>query len=325
MYVWENDRSLICSQISDSFKKFKIILKTKNDIFFIKRWVNHHAGQDIGIIIFDNNSSDPDVLSYYKTLPEDVLLVQYSGLHRYGGSHNTLHDVETFSDLYLAIQKSCSNFCFLDTDEFLSYTDGSTFYPPKEFFNFKNSIFNDGINFTLYLYNKSLSDKVFEFGSVELLKDRLKWGKPIIGSADSISGFINHNIQIRNHVSNRGGLRFVTFHLTNLSPVERMKANLRKLVVRKILAPDATLEDALVFRLKLLNPPEEPLVLIYLDEIFRLSQMVDSEPDCMSVNNLIPGHLMLQSISEVSEAIYLSNQEGDFFKDVISGDVEIVI
>jgi hypothetical protein len=323
MYIWEDDYDYICSIISKKFTKFKIVLKTKDDNFFIRKWVEHHAVKDIGVIIFDNFSTDEKVLSYYKELPDDILVVKYQGSSKYGAPHNSLHDVNTFSLLYKAIQESCDNFCFLDTDEFLSITDGVLFYPPSSFYYVDFLPFKSSINFSLYLYNKMYSDVVFELDSGLLLKNRLAWGKPIISAKESINGYINHNIQIRNDVNNSEGINFIIFHLVNLNPFERIKSNLKKLIVRGVLSVGATVQDALDLRVQLKAHSEINTIYLYIDEISKFSSMSELGGAIEGASELTSGHLMLNSISEVSEAVFFSQEEKNFFKNIITGAVEI--
>jgi hypothetical protein len=323
MYIWEDDHNDICSAISEKFVKFKIVLKTKDDSFFIKRWIEHHSARDIGIVVFDNFSTDQDVLRYYKELPDDVLVVKYRGSSEHGAPHNSLHNVETFSLLYKALQESCDHFCFLDTDEFLSITDGISFYPPRSFFDVDNSPFKPGVNFSLYLYNKLYSDLIFEFGSTSLLKNCLAWGKPIISAKELITGFINHNIQIRDVVNNFSGINFIIFHLINLNPFERVKSNLRKLIVRGVLPVNATVQDALILRLQLKTHSEINLIYSYIDEISRFSSMPKLISSIDGGSELTSSHLMLDSISKVSEATFVSVEEKHFFRQIITGAIEI--
>ena len=315
MLTWEDNSDYIRKQIKCKFKHLKILLKTKNEFYFIKKWVDHHYSDGIGLIIFDNNSDDLNVLNYYLTLPDDVLVVKYFGYH------NDIHNLDLYSDLYTSIQESSTNFIALDTDEFLAYTDGKFVYPPDSLFNFSFDIFRYGVDPCLWMYNDHYSEKLFEFGSIELIKERLNWGKPIIHRDVLLKGYINHNVQILDNITNALGIRFFVFHLVNLNPLQRVNANLRKLISRGILPCNANIEDVIDLRRN--DYHGEDNVILYINEIIHLIKMPSVIENSSSPVLTKSGFIKIESISKVSKINYYSVDEELFFSRVLAGDIAV--
>ena len=64
---WSSAQQQICALIAAHRSQMKIVLKTKDDIFFLPRWVEHHrkiVGEK-SLVIFDNGSTNPAVLDFY--------------------------------------------------------------------------------------------------------------------------------------------------------------------------------------------------------------------------------------------------------------------
>jgi hypothetical protein len=121
--IWERDKTEICSVIARHKASFKIILKTKDEPRRLARWLDHHAGiVGVGnLIIFDNMSSDQDVLRIYEQLYGKCPII------RYGGFQDMLHQRRVNDSLYEALAQSCAYSTLIDTDEFLTLYDGERF------------------------------------------------------------------------------------------------------------------------------------------------------------------------------------------------------
>jgi hypothetical protein len=106
-----DDRDEILTRLGRRESVLKIVLKTKNDPIFLEAWIKHHLGivGSGNSIIFDNKSSDRDVLEVYERYAVEVEVVSF------GDFHNDIHYQEKFPDLYGALSKTCTFFTVLDT------------------------------------------------------------------------------------------------------------------------------------------------------------------------------------------------------------------
>src|SRR4051812_33855099 len=97
--LWSAEKSKICARLRGKKSQLKIVLKTKDESFFLRRWISHHA-QIVGadnLVIFDNGSEDPDVLATYEEFRGRIEIVRFDDFH------NNLHRVEQYQDLYDAL------------------------------------------------------------------------------------------------------------------------------------------------------------------------------------------------------------------------------
>lgn len=99
---WEANSAQSCARIEMVRSPLKIVLKTKNDPFFIERWITHHiniVGPE-NLIIFDNMSDDPEVFSTYRKYRDRIHIIQFAG------PHNNLHHIPSYKKLYQSLAKS---------------------------------------------------------------------------------------------------------------------------------------------------------------------------------------------------------------------------
>ena len=225
---WDSDQSDTVAHLRQNYATLKIILKTKNDSFFLDAWIRHHVnivGKE-NIIIFDNCSTDPDVFDVYDRWPE----VNVVGFH---GHQDNIHWMHNFPALYNALRLSCSYYIFIDTDEFIVFFDGARFVSDKGIISaLQHSLSGDFIP-TVWLYNVPLYREQFIIGTTcDDLYRGLQWGKPIIRAslADQASS-INHNCQLAQCNAKAIPLKgFFLLHMAYLSPAQRIRANQEKLV-----------------------------------------------------------------------------------------------
>jgi hypothetical protein len=226
IFEWKSqDEDIFDSAIANS-SPFKIVLKTKDDRWFIREWFEHHAGivGPENIIIFDNWSTDADVMSFYEEISAATTIIR----NKFAVNH--IHGVERNRAFYAALACSCKHFCILDTDErLMMMSSPETVAPPSDIAPALASAPPDEFMPTLWLGNAYKSDKHLRISSETDFINALRWGKPIISTANIPDGFINHNCQLGQLTSKVAQTRFLLLHLKNLHPEQRISANLKKL------------------------------------------------------------------------------------------------
>ena len=120
---WTHDKARICAELAERRGPLTICLKTKDEPYFLERWITHHANI-VGLrnlVIFDNMSTNEAVWSIYDRFRRELLLVQFEGYC------DALHVVAHYRELYEALKESTAFFAFLDTDELLVRVENDAF------------------------------------------------------------------------------------------------------------------------------------------------------------------------------------------------------
>ena len=223
LFDLNTQRNQICNMITDRSGILKIVLKTKNDPILLKKWITHHqkiCGSN-NLIIFDNMSTDQDVLNLYGVIDNAIIVIRFSGYH------NQIHHNSFMEDIYKAIKDSSRYFCLLDTDEYLIGMDGMRVMHLNEISNFFSTAENN-IYPGIWLYNSPGSEKIFKITG---LIDGVKWGKPIISTNLPKLKYILHNIQLPESIYGTNvTTNFFILHLTRFSSQQRIRANINKLI-----------------------------------------------------------------------------------------------
>ena len=232
---WPADMVAICDRIAGTRADLKIVLKTRNERELLEKWILHHlpiAGPQ-GLVIFDNGSTDPEVLATYARYGH---LVQVFG---WDLNHNRIHNATLLRPLYQALRASCRHYAFLDTDEFAFWTDGERLQA-------------DGLVARLATHDAELVypgmwwEHLPGGSGTYAPKVDLAWGKPLIGAAVDLEGRINHNVQL---VQANPGLRlrggFVVCHHALDDAERRIRVNIDKCVAYGW-AADAEEIDAII-------------------------------------------------------------------------------
>jgi hypothetical protein len=295
---WDADRLSLCARISSAPAVLKVLLKTKNDPILLERWIEHHS-RIVGprnILIFDNMSDDPDVLSIYERHPE-VLVIRFRGFH------NNVHRVGLFGELYSSLRDSSQFFVFLDTDEFLTLIDGDNYYPDGSILEFLQSEPLSQVFPGTWLYNTNWTANQFICGTTpEYLSSGLAWGKPVLRSNAQLDGYLNHNIQLeRTLFPARIQTNLFVLHLANLSPQQRIASNINKLIARGFAQP---LDTAEIISQHTLDGVRDANIVQYVSEIKRLLPM-RAQPEAKQ-GTLRPGCIEL---SPEGKIIYYSELE----------------
>lgn len=233
---WSVNSEELCARIERTRSTVKIVLKTKNDPFFIERWIKHHAkivgGENL--IIFDNMSDDPNVLSVYRRYRERVEIVRFSG------SHNDLHHSLLYKELYRSLARS-SEFCvFLDTDEYLILIENDKYYDDDRIITFVSDNKAYDLFPSTWLWNANWSPVQFSCGTGAAdLADKLACGKPLIRSDAIPTGYFNHNFQLSSKIfAPPFKTNLFLLHLAHLYPQQRISTNINKLISRGLARAD---------------------------------------------------------------------------------------
>jgi hypothetical protein len=233
----------------------------------LERWIEHHCRivEPRNILIFDNMSDDPQVLSIYDQHPE-VFVVRFTGFH------NNVHRVGLFGDLYSALRDSSQFFVFLDTDEFLTLIEGDHYHPDGSILEFLQSDPLPQVFPGTWLYNTNWIANQFISGTTpEYLSSGLAWGKPVLRSNAPLDGYLNHNIQLdRTLFPARIRTNLFVLHLANLSPQQRIASNINKLIARGFAQPADTAEAISQYTL---DGVSDANIVQYVSEIRRLLPM----------------------------------------------------
>ena len=120
IYDYATQVKSLCKRIREKHTCLKLVLKTKNNAFFLERWIQHHLKivGDQNLIIFDNMSSDPAVFDVYRRYASQIIIIHYKQYHL------LLHNPNEFYYFYKALYESSDFYAFLDVDEFLYLFDG---------------------------------------------------------------------------------------------------------------------------------------------------------------------------------------------------------
>src|ERR1700744_2786099 len=100
--TWEHDREIITQSILEQKSDLKIILKTKDEIYLLRRWLDHHI-EIVGlgnIIVFDNNSSNPLINEIYLEYRDRIVVARFSDYP------DDIHHPDRFPDLYSSLRES---------------------------------------------------------------------------------------------------------------------------------------------------------------------------------------------------------------------------
>lgn len=241
--VWEKDHADFLRRLRSRRAPLKIVLKVKDDTFFLERWIEHH-GAIVGpqnLVVFDNMSTLPGMGEIYERWDGALNLI------RFGGFHNRLHRVGEFPELYSALQASADHFVFLDSDEYLVHIDADRRVHRGPVLLDLLARTRSGVLPGSWLENVQGCENRFWY---DIRQDHvmtgLRSGKPIIASSVPVSGMINHNRQIdkscydRNVVAN-----FFVLHLKRLSVRQRIATNLHKLQAYNAFKRPMTLDELL--------------------------------------------------------------------------------
>jgi hypothetical protein len=232
-YSWPSCSEDIVAQIKAKESTLKIVLKTKNETEILDQWLEHHlniAG-DFNVLVFDNGSTNPKTFDIYGKYRDRI------NLFGFYENHNLIHNTDYFSKFYQALRESCKFYTFIDTDEFLYFTDGNVLLSDSDFMDVLNRTSDNHIFLGLWSFNVPGNRDLFYISDISnRYSSGLKGGKPLISSTYDLKGFINHNIQLyqnNSQIEPVGGL--LVCHLNMLDRERRIMINREKILAHKFL------------------------------------------------------------------------------------------
>ncbi len=303
MLSWEADILEICKVIRSNNSPLKIVLKIQDDFEMFDEFYDHHC-KIVGsknIYVFDNGSTNEDLLSRYSRFGSGEYVFSF------GGFHNDLHSPKKFPELYSALKDSSTHYVFLDSDERMCLIDEKGWAVDEKIVDYLDAIKDFSIPGN-WLSNATGSKSVFNIPieQDELLKG-INWGKPILSASESVEGYLNHNIQAIKYV--KKGLMYrniFILHLNHLSPKQRINANIRKLVARGFVPKGATPEDVINARQA---SYADQNIGFYVDEI----KVLHTNPPKLSTN-LLSGQMLL---SDMGRIVFFSDIEKNYMSRFI--------
>jgi len=296
---WDADRERALKIVAKP-SPLKILLKTKDDPFFLERWITHHSNivPFTDLIIFDNDSTNESVLKTYKRFP-GVAVFNFKGMH------NNIHDWAIQHDLYRALQSS-QHFCFLDTDEFLGAIIDDRWVADSSIIELLKP---EESTPATWLFNAAGSDTIFEVKSQSALEQGMLWGKPILAQTPPKAGVLAHTVQFDPQIFNISTVaNFFILHLTKLDRAQRIQTNINKLKARGVIPQDATLETIKSMSVK---PTDSYNVKLYLEELHKLISAKETPPTTEATD----GHIKIENNSSI---IYGSPRTRDLVRQHVS-------
>lgn len=227
--LWGRDNALILKRILSSPSTLQIILKTRNEVHLLEKWLLHTFNiiEDTAkIIILDHMSTEKAIFDIYKRYAHRLIVLQYEGLV------DSAHSPAKFQNLYDAVCASASFYALLDTDEFLCLYDGFKLVRNQKLISFLQANAQACFFPSLALENILGEDSVFAFYA-ETARSCLLHGKPILNTRQTHLWHgmaIGHNADMPGAACSNTPLGLVLLHLTSWLPEQRIRANMQKLV-----------------------------------------------------------------------------------------------
>lgn len=323
---YEKDKEIIHDRIKElGFSDFKIALKTKDESFLVKSWLDHY-GDIFGyenILVFDNESSDEEVLNVYR---------KYNGslgcLFQYGdqfGDHNSIHYPDRYPDLYEEISKKCKYFALFDSDEFLVHIDKNKVTKGRALKNILDreamkSGYAD-IIFGFWLNSVPGREDVFQIGSnYTKLYNGVKNGKHFIPASYLKKFRRGHNsCAPTDLVGDKVSNNFWILHRQSSSVDRRIRVNFNKIKARNAFKEGVVYDDILCtpsFDM-LVESKKSRTVLAYMTQIIRMINEGGSNELLNSSEKMIK-----EGVANVADnAIDFSNIKSEkLFKSFVSND-----
>ena len=274
--AWPEQQQEICACIGSEKATLKIVTKTKNEGFFLEKWIQHHKKIVDGtrLIIFDNLSTDTDVFEIYKKYENDIFV--FSFMSHVDSIHTTM---DGFMPLYTILEKSCNFFTIIDSDEFLYLYDGFKLCSDNKIIKLLNGNTNINLFIPAWVDTIDFSENTFMFNHKNLYM--FNGSKPII-NAHIVHAFGHYNILHHAHklpvtVYGYAPTCFVLLHMRKLNKTQRIKANMEKLVSNGIIRHNKDYYTVLNCDVETVHPSGN--IRGYILEIRRLIDAHDSQAD----------------------------------------------
>ena len=224
---WERDKDAICHAVAGRQLPFKIVLKTKNERLFLRRWVEHHlriVGPE-GLLVFDNGSDDPEVLAYLDEIAPTIAVYSFAAMH------NTInYGTGPFADLYAALRASCDRYMFLDTDEYLYWANEDGSYADDAAITQALGRTDQPVIPGIWASNHPGEDRVLKFTfHGRRIPQGIRMGKPAVSSALTPVASMAHTCRLPEEALRHASIgNLVVAHLNALSVEQRILVNIEK-------------------------------------------------------------------------------------------------
>ena len=269
---WGRDDEAVCAAIRANRSTLKLILKTRNEDFFIERWLEHYLAildPEDKIIVLDNMSDSERVFSVYERHAHRIILAQYEG------HVDSAHSLRKFAAMYDAVMETSQFYALLDTDEFLHLHDGRKLLRNNQILRYLRHNADAALCPTLFLTNVFAREDALICEEDDLRTYHCN-GKPLLNSAlmrEKLRTPVGHTRNLPAAIlSGRAPLSFVLFHLTRLSREQRITANLQKLRSFGLIRDEKDLSFLERVRDEQI---ESPSIRAYLAELRKLAGMRD--------------------------------------------------
>jgi len=241
--TWPGDSQAFYDAIVQNKATLKIVMKMKDEREFLEPWIRWHAdicGEE-NIIILDNISTDPIVADIYRSHPKITIC-------RYSGFLDNVHSREIFAAMYEGLAVAADFYTLIDADEFLTLLSSARHHDRFGVVDFLRAHEQAEVFPGIWLHNQPGSATRFELGGAcGNIRGGLLWGKPITRPTTRLfPGTILHNSSA--FAPQDGGAvpnNIFVLHLSRMYPERRIRSNVNKLIHHRVLAPGATLTDAL--------------------------------------------------------------------------------
>lgn len=232
--IWPKDREELEGRILGNPHPIKVAVKVRDDFEMLSDFVKHYEsmGEEVGLIVMDNMSSDPRTKSLLSQLSPRHLVLRFEGFH------NKVHDSRFFHGLHQAIAGSSAYYAFLDVDELAVWIDSDL--RVRKGLSFSETLLSQDSPFIpgIWLENRPFAHRDFTLDLTTEASTRqfvagIRKGKPFISSKLRLSkvDFARiHNYQFTEELGRpvlAGNLYLL--HMKNLDPRLRIQGNLNKL------------------------------------------------------------------------------------------------
>lgn len=229
----------------------KIILKVKDEAYFIRGWIEYHA-RIVGyhnLIILDCGSTDPVFLRILSSYKDRVLIMNYTQYYDH------IHSTWANRGLYNLLSLNCKYVTVLDADEFLFGCSGDELSPKLVEPILRNS--EETILAGTWFHNVSSPG---ELEGEMLLEGRMTFGltdaelghgtvagKAIVRSDRTlVAHHVGHNLHVKEVMalmSEHSFGQMGIFHLTHLPRSQQQQRALKHLRAKGVLPADVTNEE----------------------------------------------------------------------------------
>ncbi len=290
----------------------KIILKVKDEVDLIDKWIDHHA-KIVGlhnIIIMDCGSTDRRFLDKLDAIRNEAVIFQYDKYY------DSLHSYDSNKQFFELLKREARYICILDADEFLFGVSGDSISPLFVLDILQHSdlpcfcgTWLSNVKAPAEKAGEIDWDQPIEFGVDE---NHLLWNSNA-GKALFHTRYIGEAQHIGHNIAEKSAARFATIdsfgkigvlHIFNLSPRITKDRALRHLVSKGVISDGsgATPEIEQILRAKLNDSALSPIEKLYV------SRCLDGNAKIMPHNKTFQTRIVGRATTERHEWVDIMRQ-----------------